>query len=180
MYYWSDAQSTWIKTSFIRVCSDNGNIVRLQAQNSAAARHVYTKVGAPGTPRPTAEWKRKGSAAGARGRCDTCCPPASSTPRARGIHSSRRRGRRRFSASAPSARPGKARRFLHQAAASAQRRQGSSDCRRTFAVGTRRSPRLDARTLARRQARGNQVTLDGCKASTPPLLATAGVTSSSQ
>ena len=44
VYYWSDANSTWIRTSFIRVCSDNANIVRLQAQKSVAAQHVFTKV----------------------------------------------------------------------------------------------------------------------------------------
>ena len=44
VYYWSDTNSTWIKTSFIRVSSENANIVRLQAQRSAAAKHVYTKV----------------------------------------------------------------------------------------------------------------------------------------
>ena len=31
MYYWSYTDSTWVKTSCIRVCSDNSNIVRLQA-----------------------------------------------------------------------------------------------------------------------------------------------------
>jgi hypothetical protein len=31
VYYWSDTNSTWIRTSFIRVCSDNANIVRLQS-----------------------------------------------------------------------------------------------------------------------------------------------------
>ena len=44
MYYWSDTNSTWFKTSFIRVCSDNAHIVRLQAQKSVAAQHVFTKV----------------------------------------------------------------------------------------------------------------------------------------
>ena len=44
VFCWSDANSTWIKTSFIRVSSENANIVRLQAQRSVAAQHVYTKV----------------------------------------------------------------------------------------------------------------------------------------
>ena len=43
MFYWSDANSTWIKTSCIRVSSENANIVRLQAQRSVAAQHLYTK-----------------------------------------------------------------------------------------------------------------------------------------
>ena len=42
--YWSDTNSTWIKTSFIRVCSDTANSVRLQAQSSVAAQHVFTTV----------------------------------------------------------------------------------------------------------------------------------------
>ena len=44
VYYWSDTNSTWIRTSFIRVCSDNANIARLQAHQSVAAQHVFTKV----------------------------------------------------------------------------------------------------------------------------------------
>ena len=44
VYCWSDTNSTWSRTSFIRVCSDNANIVRLQAQKSVAAQHVFTKV----------------------------------------------------------------------------------------------------------------------------------------
>ena len=52
VYYWSDTTSTWIKTSFIRVCSGNANIVRLQAQTSAAAQHVFTKVERQGRHAP--------------------------------------------------------------------------------------------------------------------------------
>ena len=44
VYYWSDTKSTWIKTSFVCVCSDNANIVRSQAQTPVAAQHVFTKV----------------------------------------------------------------------------------------------------------------------------------------
>ena len=52
VYYWSDTNSTWVKTSVIHVCSDNANIVRLQAQKSAAAQHVYTKVERQGRHAP--------------------------------------------------------------------------------------------------------------------------------
>ncbi len=43
MYYWSDTTSTWIRTTYIRVCSDNANILRLHAQTQVAAQHVFTK-----------------------------------------------------------------------------------------------------------------------------------------
>ena len=52
VYYWSDANLTWIKTAFIRVCSDNPHIVRLQAQKSVAAQHVFTKVERQGRHAP--------------------------------------------------------------------------------------------------------------------------------
>ena len=52
VYYWSDANSTWIKTSFIRVSSDNSNIVRLHGHKSVAAQHVYTKVECQGRHAP--------------------------------------------------------------------------------------------------------------------------------
>ena len=52
VYYWSDAHSTWIKTSFIRDCSGNAHIVRSQSQTSVAAQHVYTKVERQGRHAP--------------------------------------------------------------------------------------------------------------------------------
>ncbi|MFM7989414.1 MAG: hypothetical protein ACKPKO_59880, partial [Candidatus Fonsibacter sp.] len=51
-YYWTDTESAWIRTSFIRVCSDNANIVRLQAQRSVSAQHVFTKLERQGCHAP--------------------------------------------------------------------------------------------------------------------------------
>ena len=66
-YDWSDTNSTWINTSFIRVCSERVNIVRLQAQRSVAVQEVYTKVErhAPAPAEAVSDARRAAAASGA-------------------------------------------------------------------------------------------------------------------